>query len=72
MCERSDKKRSPKKIFWHFGPQFGLKIRGGPGPPRPLPWIRHCWQAPTLTQKLQFLNNVCMLISCEIMHNKDA
>ena len=25
-----------------FGPQFGLKIRGGPGSPRPLPWIRHC------------------------------
>ena len=25
-----------------FGPQFGLKIRGKPGPPSPLPWIRHC------------------------------
>ena len=26
----------PKKVFWGslqgFGPQFGLKIRGGPGP----------------------------------------
>ena len=25
----------------NFGPPFGLKIRGGGGPPRPLPWIRH-------------------------------
>ena len=24
------------------GPQFGLKIRWGLGPPRPLPLIRHC------------------------------
>ena len=24
-----------KKIFLPFGPQFGLKIRGGPGPPDP-------------------------------------
>ena len=32
--------QSPKKFF--FGPQFGLKIRGG-GPPGPLPWIRHWW-----------------------------
>ena len=23
---------------------FGLKIRGGPGTPGPLPWIRHCSQ----------------------------
>ena len=23
-----------------FGPQFGLKLRGG-GAPGPLPWIRH-------------------------------
>jgi len=22
-----------KKLFWPFGPQFGLKTRGGPGPP---------------------------------------
>ena len=28
-----------KKIF--FRPQFGLKIRGRPGPLRPLPGIRH-------------------------------
>ena len=21
-----------KNFFWPFGPQFGLKIRGGPGP----------------------------------------
>ena len=28
-----------KKIFWPFGPQFGLKIRGGRAPPLdpPLP-----------------------------------
>ena len=37
---------SPKKIFFSpFGPQFGLKIRGGGGrgggSPGPLPWIRH-------------------------------
>ena len=29
-------------FFRPFGPQFGLKIRGGTGPPGPLPWIRHC------------------------------
>ena len=29
---------SKKKTFQPFGPQFGLKIRGGA---RPLPWIRH-------------------------------
>ena len=23
---------SPPKFFWHFGPQFGPKIRGLPGP----------------------------------------
>ena len=35
--------QSPKKIFWLFGPQFGLKIRRGEaGAPGPLPWIRHC------------------------------
>ena len=28
-----------KKIFRHFGPQFGLKITGVVGPPSPLPWI---------------------------------
>ena len=32
----------PKKKFWPFRPQFGLKIRGEPGPPGPLPWIRLC------------------------------
>ena len=30
-----------KKMFGPFGPQFGLRIRGGPEPPWPLPWIRH-------------------------------
>ena len=29
--------RSPRKIFRPFGPQFGLKIRGEPGPPGPSP-----------------------------------
>ena len=24
-----------------FGPQLGLNIKGGPGPPGPLPWIHH-------------------------------
>ena len=33
--------QSPKNIFRPFGPQFGLKIRWGTGPPGPLPWIRH-------------------------------
>ena len=32
---------SAKKLFGPFGPQFGLRIRGGPEPPWPLPWIRH-------------------------------
>ena len=32
---------SQKKSFWPFSPQFGLKIRGGPTPPGPLPWIHH-------------------------------
>ena len=31
----------PKKKFRPFGPPFGLKIRGGVGPPGPLSWIRH-------------------------------
>ena len=36
----------PKNFFRPFGPQFSLKIRGGGGgPPRPLPWIRHCINA---------------------------
>ena len=30
----------PKKFFWPFGLQFGLKIRGE-SVPRPLAWIRH-------------------------------
>ena len=30
-----------KNLFGPFGPQFGLKIRGGGGP---LPWIYHCKQ----------------------------
>ena len=29
MCERSDKKCSPKNFLGPFRPQFGLKIRGG-------------------------------------------
>ena len=28
-----------KNFFGSFGPQFGLKNKGGPGP---LPWIPHC------------------------------
>ena len=36
---RSEKPGGLKKGFlWPFGPQFGLKMRGG-GPPGPLPWI---------------------------------
>ena len=31
----------PKNFFRPFGPQFGLKVRGGPLAPRLLPWIRH-------------------------------
>ena len=31
-----------KNFFSAFVPQFGLKIRVGPRPPGPLPWIRHC------------------------------
>ena len=35
---RSEKTGGLKKGFlWPFGPQFGLKMRGG-GPPGPLPW----------------------------------
>ena len=34
--------QSPKKIFRPFEPQSGLKIRGGAGPPGPLPYFRHC------------------------------
>ena len=29
--------RSQKDFFWPFGPHFGLKIKGGPGPPGPSP-----------------------------------
>ena len=36
---------SKKDFFRPFGLQFGLKIRGGAGPPGPLPWFRHCpWE----------------------------
>ena len=38
---RKEGRRSPKKIFLPFGPQFGLEIRGGPRSPGPLPWIRN-------------------------------
>ena len=31
MCERSDKKCSPKNFLGPFRPQFGLKIKGGGG-----------------------------------------
>ena len=31
----------PKRFFGIFGPQFGLKIRGGEGGGRALPWISH-------------------------------
>ena len=31
-----------KSFFRLFDPPFGLKIRGGPRPTRPLPLIRHC------------------------------
>ena len=34
--------QSPKIFSRPFGPQFGLKIRGGGGLPWPLPQIRHC------------------------------
>lgn len=27
----------PRNLFWPFGPQSGLQIRGGSGPPGPLP-----------------------------------
>ena len=33
--------QSSKFFFRPFGPQFGVIIRGGTGPPGPLPWIRH-------------------------------
>ena len=34
---------SLKKFFFlPFGPHFGLKIKGEPGSPGPLPWSRHC------------------------------
>ena len=32
---------SRRIFFLPFGPHFGRKIRGGPGPLGPLPWIRH-------------------------------
>ena len=31
-----------KSLFRPFGPQFGLKIRGDPRFPGPLPWTCHC------------------------------
>ena len=30
-----------KDFFLPFGPHFSRKIRGGPGPLGPLPWIGH-------------------------------
>ena len=34
--------RSQILIFRPFRPQFGLKIKEGPAPPGPFPWIPHC------------------------------
>ena len=31
-----------KNFFWPFGPQFGLKMRGGDGPHGLFLWIRYC------------------------------
>ena len=33
--------QSQNIFFRPFGPHFGQSIRGEPGPPAPLPWIRH-------------------------------
>ena len=42
----------PKTLFQPFEPQFGLKIRGLPGPPGPLPRSAtanvSCWTAVVL------------------------
>ena len=37
--EKRGGKRSQINFFQPFGPQFGLKNKGVPGPPTPLPWI---------------------------------
>ena len=44
-----------------FGPQFGLKIKGGSGPLGPLPWIRHCNAA--------IWNTAFMFSMCKVVKN---
>ena len=51
---------SKNNFFRVFGPQFGLKIRGGAGPPGPLPGIRHCVRSQSVCGRLWFLKRVCM------------
>ena len=40
--EKRGKVGLKKNCFQPFRPQFGLRIKGGPRPPGPLPWIYHC------------------------------
>ena len=44
-----------KILFQPFGPQFGLKIGGGP--PGPLAWILHCTNNDILKN---FLDRLCI------------
>ena len=53
--DKGEEGGSRKKTFFRpLGPQFGVKTRGGGGPPGPLSWIRHCIQGSlTLTDSFQ-------------------
>ena len=70
LCVKGVTKSVRQKTFWALQASVWSKNKGGGGAGG-LPWILQCWKAPALMQKLQFLNNVCTVISCEIMHNKD-
>ena len=59
---RKGRTQSQKKLFRPFGPQFGLKIRGGGRPPGPLPWIRH-WNMLSLISS----ETVDWQLSCLVM-----
>ena len=48
-----------KVCFRPFGPQFGLKIRGGGAePPEPLLWIRHWFYQEAARLSCSFLQGV--------------
>ena len=56
--------RSPKNVFWPFGPQFGLKIVGTRAP-RSLPWICH-WVYHVSAEEASCGDGHIMLVSSKV------